>query len=111
MRSLLFLLAVAVAVVIVAPGIAAIDQGAAPAAIEHGSAPTAGVLVPRLYDNCTNFNKRYRHGVGKRLARDRTRSGRNPVTNFLRSTLIYNRAMRWNRDLDRDRDGVACEKH
>jgi hypothetical protein len=102
MRSLLCLMAAALAVVVVVPGTAAIDQTAA---------PTAGVLVPRLYDNCTNFNKRYRHGVGKRGARDRTRSGRNPVTNFLRSTLIYNRAMRWNDDLDRDRDGVACEKH
>jgi hypothetical protein len=102
MRSLLFLLAVAAAVVIAAPGTASIEQKAA---------PTAGVVVPRLYDNCTNFNKRYRHGVGKRGARDRTKSGRNPVTNFLRSTLIHNRAMRWNRDLDRDRDGVACEKH
>ena len=30
----------------------------------------------------TNFNKRYRLGVERRLARDRTRSGRNPVTNF-----------------------------
>jgi Excalibur calcium-binding domain len=102
MRSSLFLLAVALAVAIVAPGTAAIDQR---------TAPTAGVAVPRLYDNCTNFNRRYAHGVGKRGARDRTKSGRNPVTNFLRSTLIYNRAMRWNDDLDRDRDGVACEKH
>ena len=39
MRSFLFLLAVAFAVVIVAPGVAAIDQGAAPAAIEMVSFP------------------------------------------------------------------------
>jgi Excalibur calcium-binding domain len=102
MRSFLFLLAVGLAVVIVAPGTAANDQRAA---------PTAAIAVPRLYDNCTNFNKRYAHGVGKRRARDKTKSGRNPVTNFLRSTVIYDRAMRWNDDLDRDGDGVACEKH
>ena len=65
---------------------------------------------PALYKNCTNFNKTYAHGVGRRGARDRTKSG-DPVTNFRRSTLIYNRAIRWNSDLDRDKDGVACEKH
>ena len=65
-------------------------------------------LIPRLYKNCTNFNKRYPHGVGKRLARDKT-SG-TPVTNFRRSTVLYNRAMHYNRGLDRDKDGIACEK-
>jgi Excalibur calcium-binding domain len=33
-----------------------------------------------------------------------------PVTNFRRSTLLYNRAMRVNRGLDRNKDGIACEK-
>jgi hypothetical protein len=27
-----------------------------------------------------------------------------------RSTLLYRRAMRYNRGLDRDKDGIACEK-
>lgn len=82
----------------------------ASAAINRGAAPSAGVAAPSLYKNCTNFNRKYPHGVGKRLARDRTKSGE-PVTNFRRSTLIYNQAMRWNKGLDRDKDGVACEKH
>jgi hypothetical protein len=30
------------------------------------------------------------------------------VTNFKRSTLLYNRAIGYNRGLDRD--GIACEK-
>jgi hypothetical protein len=72
-------------------------------------AGTAEAVAPPLYKNCTNFNKRYPHGVGKLVAKDRT-SGE-PVTNFRRSTPIYNTAMRWNRGLDRDKDGVACEKH
>jgi Excalibur calcium-binding domain len=72
--------------------------------------PTAAAAVPALYDNCTNFNKKYRHGVGKAGARDKTRSGARGVTTFLRSTRIYNIAMKWNDDLDRDGDGVACEK-
>ena len=65
-------------------------------------------LIPRLYKNCTNFNKMYPHGVGRRTARDHT-SG-TPVTNFRRSTVLYKRAMRYNSDLDRDRDGIACEQ-
>jgi Excalibur calcium-binding domain len=41
-------------------------------------------------------------------ARDYT-SG-TPVTNFKRSTKLYRLAMSYNRGLDRDKDGVACEK-
>jgi hypothetical protein len=33
------------------------------------------------------------------------------VTNFKRSNTLYATAMRWNSDLDRDRDKIACEKH
>jgi Excalibur calcium-binding domain len=40
-------------------------------------------------------------------ARDQT-SGE-PVTNFRRSTRLYNQAMSYNRGLDRDKDGIACE--
>jgi hypothetical protein len=58
------------------------------------------------YPNCKALNKRYPHGVGRWGARDHTRSG-DPVTNFRRSNLLY----RQNRGLDRDKDGIACEKH
>ena len=64
--------------------------------------------IPPLYKNCTNLNKRYPHGVGKVNARDRT-SGE-PVTNFRRSNTLYRRAMSYNKGLDRDKDGIACEK-
>ena len=74
--------------------------------------PTLGLAsnaaTPALYKNCTNLNKRYPHGLGKVGARDRT-SG-TPVTNFKRSTKLYKLAMSYNRGLDRDKDGVACEK-
>lgn len=59
-----------------------------------------------LHDNCTNFNNRYPHGVGRRGANDK---GGN-VTNFKRSNRIYNRAERHNGDLDRDNDRIACEQ-
>jgi hypothetical protein len=83
----------------------------AAAALTAGSAiasPAAVTAMPALYKNCTNLNKKYPHGLGKVGARDRT-SG-TPVTNFARSTRLYNVARSYNRGLDRDRDGIACEK-
>ena len=68
---------------------------------------TAEAAAPPLYKNCTNLNKRYPHGVGKVGARDHTSD--EPVTNFRRSTRLYNQAMSYNRGLDRDKDGIACE--
>jgi hypothetical protein len=32
------------------------------------------------------------------------------VTSFYRSTRLYNIAMSYNRGLDRDKDGIACEQ-
>jgi hypothetical protein len=69
---------------------------------------TAGAAMPALYKNCTNLNEKYPHGVGNLLARDKT-SGE-PVTNFKRSTRLYRIAMSYNKGLDRDKDGIACEK-
>jgi hypothetical protein len=62
-----------------------------------------------IYRNCTALNSRYHHGLGKQGAVDHT-SGK-PVTNFYRSTSRYRTAMSHNRGLDRDHDGIACEKH
>jgi hypothetical protein len=59
-----------------------------------------------LHDNCTNFNKKYPHGVGTKGAKDK---GGN-VTNFKRSNKIYWAAEKHNGDLDRDNDRIACEK-
>ena len=63
------------------------------------------------WTNCTSVHKTYPHGVGKLRAHDHTRSGTNPVTNFKRSTRLYNIATSHNGRLDADHDGVACEKH
>ena len=74
--------------------------------------PAATGAVPSLWKNCTNVHKKYPHGVGKLYARDKT-SG-TPVTTFKRSTRLYNIAKSYNSErgynLDRDRDGIACEK-
>ena len=64
--------------------------------------------IPAKWKNCTAVNRRYPHGLGKLHAHDHTPGV--PVTNFKHSTLLYNTAMRYNRGLDRDRDGIACEK-
>ena len=74
------------------------------------SVPAAREAVPYKWKNCTIVNNRYPHGVGKRFAHDKTTSG-DPVTNFRRSTALYLTAMHYNRGLDRDKDGIACEKH
>ncbi|TNC30582.1 excalibur calcium-binding domain-containing protein [Mumia zhuanghuii] len=65
--------------------------------------------IPTRFKNCTNLRQRWPHGVGRRHARDKT-SGE-PVRNFKRSNRIFKKAMRYNRDLDRDRDKIACERH
>jgi hypothetical protein len=71
-------------------------------------AAPAEAAVPAPYKNCTQLNKTYPHGVGKAKARDKT-SGK-PVTSFKRSTKLYTKAIDENRGLDRDKDGIACEK-
>jgi hypothetical protein len=53
-------------------------------------------------------NKRYPHGVGKLGAHDKTTG--TPITTFKRSTRLYRIAISYNRGLDRDKDGIACEK-
>jgi hypothetical protein len=91
MKTLLAVAALALA--LAAPGTTAVATNAA---------------APALFKNCTNLNKKYPHGVGRANARDKT-SGE-PVTNFKRSTPLYRRAMSYNKRLDRDKDGIACEK-
>ena len=68
-------------------------------AIDRASASTAFT-----YRNCRALNRAYPHGVGRYGARDHT-SG-TPVANFRRSNRLY----RLNRGVDRDKDGIACEK-
>ncbi len=63
-----------------------------------------------IYKNCTAFHTKYKHGAGKAGARDHVSGSTKPVANFYHSTKVYNTAMKKNRNLDRDRDGIACEK-
>ncbi len=74
----------------------------------------AGLAGPALaapsYTNCTSLQKTYPHGVGRANATDKVSGSSKPVTTWKRDTAAYNKAIRANSGLDRDRDGVACEK-
>lgn len=60
------------------------------------------------WTNCTTVQQKYPHGVGRTTAKDRT-SGV-PVTSFTKSNALYAAAMKARPGLDRDKDGIACEK-
>ncbi|MFU8852102.1 excalibur calcium-binding domain-containing protein [Micromonospora sp. SL1-18] len=60
----------------------------------------------KRYANCTALNKVYKHGVGRKGAKDKVRGKTKPVTNFTVNNAVYAKNTR----LDRDRDGIACEK-
>jgi len=70
-----------------------------------GTTPSVGSVPTKRYRNCRALNRAYPHGVGRPGARDKT-SGR-PVKNFRVNRSVYTQ----NTHLDRDHDGVACEKH
>lgn len=69
-----------------------------------GATPSAGSVPMKRYRNCDALHRVYPHGVARPGARDKT-SGR-PVTNPKVSRRVYS----GNTHLDRDKDGVACEK-
>ena len=75
--------------------------------------PANAAPSPRSYKNCTELNKVYPHGVGKSGARDKT-TGK-PVTTFRVNSTVYSyndgaKRRLGEYDLDRDNDGIACEK-
>ena len=68
--------------------------------------PVAAPTLPR-FANCADLNAVYPHGVGRAGAADSV-SGKTPqVTTFVVDDALYNAQPR---TLDRDNDGIACEK-
>jgi Excalibur calcium-binding domain len=61
----------------------------------------------RKFRNCETLNNVYPHGVGLPGAVDRVSGSKNRVTNFAKKAGVY-RAQ--SKNLDRDGDGIACEK-
>jgi hypothetical protein len=78
--------------------------------LSASAVPASAAPAPKSYKNCTELNKVYPHGVGRKGARDKT-TGK-PVTTFrVDNTLYsYNDGGFRQYDLDRDNDGIACEK-
>jgi hypothetical protein len=70
---------------------------------------------PKVYKTCKALNQVYPHGVGRKGAHDKT-STDEPVTNFRVNNTVYayndgkGPRHKNERDLDRDNDGIACEK-
>ena len=58
-----------------------------------------------VFSNCAKLNATYPNGVGRAGASDKTKG--TPVTSFLVDTKLYNSLPK---TLDRDKDGIACEK-
>ena len=73
-----------------------------------GPAAVMPAKVVYKFKNCTAMNKVYPHGVGKTTAHDHT-SG-DPVTDFKKSTTLYKKIVGYPKGLDRDHDGIACER-
>lgn len=84
------------------------------------SAPQENVVAAGgnnyTYQNCTQFNKKYRYGVKKyKNTKNRVRYDKRgrpvyKVTKAKTSLSIYNAAVKYNPDLDRDKDNIACER-
>ena len=67
----------------------------------------AEAATTQKYTNCGSLNGDFPHGVGKPGAHDKAKNG-DPVTNFTVNAAVYNAH---SARLDRDRDGIACERH
>ena len=65
-----------------------------------------GPTSPPKYGNCASLNQTFPHGVGRSGAVDHVSGGTQPVTTFYVSSWIYS----GNTGLDRDKDGIACER-
>jgi hypothetical protein len=88
--------------------IAVVAPAAAAAVLVAGLAAPADAAVRYVtYKNCTALHRVYPHGVGHKKAKDKVARGGRPVTNFYRNDRLY----KLNARLDRDHDGVACERH
>jgi hypothetical protein len=89
--------------------ISAIAVCAAAGLFSSGASGNAS-RIPKPWQRCAQVNRVYPHGVGRFGARDHVAAGAIPVKNFKHSNRLYSTAMRYNRGLDRDHDGIACEE-
>ena len=83
-------------------------------AVAAGAALAGGLLLPTAasaaspgkFPNCASMHRYYPHGIGLPGAHDHVRGHTRPVNDFYVNRRLYD----LNRGLDRDHDGIACEK-
>jgi hypothetical protein len=103
-----------IAITVTVAALACAGQAAGVASAATASAATASAATVSAatasavkFANCAALNRKYPHGVGQTTARDHVaRPSDRPVTSFYRNNALYAA----NRSLDRDHDGIACEK-
>ncbi|MEC2056100.1 excalibur calcium-binding domain-containing protein [Peribacillus psychrosaccharolyticus] len=82
------------------------------------SVPIQADAASGIYKNCTTFNKQYQKGVAKSantknkvISRKTNKVSYKALSKGTKiSSQIYKKAMKNNNDLDRDKDGIACER-
>ena len=80
--------------------------GLAPRLLAAGLVVVGSLLLPSCkFRNCSTLWGTWPHGVGQPGAVDRT-TGTPRVTNYFANSVEYSN----NAALDRDRDGIACER-
>lgn len=101
--------AAAIASLVLLSGCAGTDQPASDSGVGSLTVSMTAMSSQKYkFKNCTALRKVYPHGVGKANAKDKT-SGKK-VTSFKKSTALYKKIVAYRRSLDRDKDGIACEK-
>ncbi|CAL4859900.1 excalibur calcium-binding domain-containing protein [Microbacterium sp. MM2322] len=100
--------------VLVAGALAVAPAAAASAAPTHSASVSSSRVVPaakpaiKTFANCTAMHKTYKGGVAKSGVKYNKVRGKNKAFKVKPtiSTALYNA----NKKMDRDKDGIACEK-
>ena len=74
------------------------------------AAPVAAVAATKSYKNCTALNKVYKHGVKKSSGTKNVVRSNSTTTRKTSAAKVSKTLYAANQKLDRDKDGIACEK-
>jgi hypothetical protein len=87
----------------VAESVTATKLSAATAAVSAEAKPDP---EKKKFKTCAALHKVFKHGVGKKGAKDAVKGRAEPVKSFT----VSNASFALNKKLDKDDDGIACEK-
>jgi hypothetical protein len=83
---------------------------AAPAGSLLAPAPAAAAAKAKKYKNCTALNKVYKHGVKKSAGTKDVVHSHGKTVKKASKAKTSQALYKANKSLDRDKDGIACEK-